>query len=91
MAVLIHSHALKHGLEEKQILAAYASAVDTGVIRSRDKDSDPQRYATIGFDREGRFIELVFVKQAHNQVLIFHANYLTAGFRKEHRNGIRSI
>lgn len=89
MKITIHDHAFKHGLTAEQIISAYETGSDTGIIRSRDKDSEPPRIATIGFDCEGRMIEIVFVKTDAERVLIFHANYLTKGFRKEYSDGIR--
>ncbi|MDP9800365.1 hypothetical protein J2S49_000441 [Arcanobacterium wilhelmae] len=88
MRVLIHPHAFKHGLSPDQILAAFTTGIDTGIVRSRDRNTDPPRFASIGFDNEGRAIEFVCAKLVDETVLIFHANYLTAGFRKEYRNGI---
>lgn len=82
MVVEIHSHAYKHGLSEKQILSAYASGELTARVRSRDSHVEPTRWALIGFDDAGRAVELLFIKTASG-VLIFHANWLTNGFRKE--------
>ncbi|TBW20990.1 toxin-antitoxin system toxin subunit [Arcanobacterium bovis] len=42
----------------------------------------------IGFDNVGRAIELVFI-HTDTGILIFHANYLTTGFRKEYNDGLR--
>ncbi|KAA8826602.1 toxin-antitoxin system toxin subunit [Bifidobacterium myosotis] len=52
-------------------------------MRTRDHDADPPRWAVIGFDRERRPIELVYVKTADPEPLIIHANYLTKGFFTE--------
>ncbi|PJM75958.1 toxin-antitoxin system toxin subunit [Bifidobacterium simiarum] len=54
-------------------------------MRYRDRDTEPPRWATIGFDAEGRGIELVFVRLDDYTPLIIHANYLTKGFRDEVR------
>ena len=84
--VRVHRHALKHGLSEKQICSAFAQPVPgfDSVIRYRDIDTEPQRYAQIGFDPfTGMEIELVFVYLAGGGVMIIHANKATKGFKKE--------
>ena len=85
MRIIIHPHARKHGLTENQILEAFETGSSGAVVRYRDRDSEPPRWATIGFDREGRRIELVFVKLDDGTPLIIHANNLTKGFLGEVR------
>ena len=83
--IIIHPNALKHGLAENQILEAFETGSGGAVIRYRDRDSEPLRWATIGFDRAGRCIELVFVRLDDGTPLIFHANDMTKGFLNEVR------
>ncbi len=85
MRIIVHPHALRHGLTEKQICQAYETGMLGSVIRDRDADTEPQRWATIGFDEEGRGIELVFVMTNTGDALVIHANYLTKGFISEIR------
>lgn len=54
-------------------------------IRERDVDREPSRWGCICFDPSGRALELVAVELADDEVMIIHANYLTAGFEKEMR------
>lgn len=82
MTIRIHANAYKHGLTTDQIIAAFHFGSATARVRSRDRESDPPRWATIGIDREGREIELVFV-MTETGALIFHANRCTNGFRRE--------
>ena len=80
----IHPHALQaHRLTREQIETAFATRIGPARIRTRDHDADPPRWAVIGFDRERRPIELVYVKTADPEPLIIHANYLTKGFFTE--------
>lgn len=83
--IVIHPHALVHGLSAEQIRSAYETGSGGAVIRYRDREAEPPRWATIGFDAEGRSIELVFVRLDDFTPLVIHANYLTKGFRDEVR------
>jgi len=83
MRIVIHGHARDHGLHDEQIVSAYVTGCSSAVVRHRDKDSEPVRWATIGFDAETRQIELVFVVLTAGTVLIFHANYATTAFKNE--------
>lgn len=78
----IHPNAFKHGLSRVQIECAFVSGEDTRFIRRRDANVHPPRWAMIGFDEAGRAIELV-VAELGDDVLVFHANYLTKGFLSE--------
>lgn len=82
MKIAIHPNALKHGLTREQILSAYATGHDTAKLRNKDRGKQPPRWATIGFDNEGRPIEIIFASSLE-QHLIFHANYLTTTFKNE--------
>ena len=57
-------------------------ACQTIRVRERDRDTEPQRYALIGWSDTGLPLELCLVRTDFG-VLIFHANYLTESFRKE--------
>jgi len=85
MRIIIHGHARGHGLTDELIVSAYVTGHRSAVVRHRDKNAEPKRWATIGFDAEAREIELVFVALAAQAVLIFHANYATTTFKKEIR------
>lgn len=88
MQILIHPHAFKHGLTAEQILHAYRTPARGATRRWRDRDAEPPRWALIGFDTEARLVELVFTTTIDDEVLIFHANWLTEGFRKEIERGL---
>lgn len=83
--ILIHPHARIHGLSVDQIRTAFETGSDGAVIRYRDRDREPPRWATIGLDAEGRGIGLVFVRLDDHTPLIIHSNNLTKGFRDEIR------
>ena len=87
MRILIHPHAHKHGITDDQIRVAYETGGSSAAIRSQDRDSDPPRWASIGFDADGRQIELVFVRLDATTILVFHANYATKTFRDQIRRG----
>lgn len=83
MLIHIHPHAHKHGLSDEQIISAYESGTPSIRVRERDKNTEPQRYALIGWSHHtGLPIELCFIRTGDG-VFIFHANYLTESFRKE--------
>lgn len=80
----IHPHALRaHHLAREQIESAFATRIGPARIRWRDHSADPPRWAVIGFDKQRRAIELVYVETADPQPLVIHANYLTKGFFRE--------
>jgi hypothetical protein len=85
MRIIVHGHARDHGLRDEQIVSAYETGQNGAVIRDRDQESDPQRWATIGFDQDAHEIELVFVRLSGQAVLVFHANYATSTFKNEIR------
>ena len=89
MRILVHPHALTHGLSERQLRDAYQSGLSGAVIRDRDRPSEPQRWATIGFDAQAHEIELVFVRLEDGTPLIIHASRATARFKTEIRKGQR--
>ncbi|NMM93651.1 hypothetical protein [Bifidobacterium oedipodis] len=85
--ITIHPHAYKHGLTAEQIHSAYETGWRGAVIRWTDRDSDPPRKATIGFDAQLRCIELLYVELQDGRILVFHADYATKAFRKQIRKG----
>lgn len=87
MRVVVHGHALTHGLSDEQIISACNTGYRGAVIRRRDRDTEPQRWACIGFDAEGRAIQIVFVWLDDQSALVFHASYLTKHFVTELREG----
>jgi hypothetical protein len=70
-------------LSDGQIVSAYETGSGGAVVRRRDVDAEPPRWATVGFDQAGREVELVFVKLMESAVLVFHANWATKEFKKE--------
>ena len=67
--VLVLEHALKHGLDEKQILHAWRNAFASATIVRDDGMTD---LVTIGFDQNGRPIEMTARKKPYG-LLIYHA------------------
>lgn len=90
MRVVVHGHAVTHGLTDKQIVSAYLSGYRGAVIRRIDRSTEPQRWSCAGFDDEGRAIQIVFVWLHDRAALVFHASYLTKQFRKELREARRT-
>lgn len=88
MRIIIHGHALIHGINEDQIRVAFTQGAIEKRIRRRDAKADPPRWGVIGFDNQARPLELVAVELLSGDVLIIHANYLTAGFAAEMRNAL---
>ena len=89
MRIIIHPHARIHGLTDAQIVAAYETGHPGAVIRRRDEGKDPPRWAMIGFDQQGRQIELIAVAAMGGGVIIIHANLPAKGFRDETRRNQR--
>lgn len=85
--LVIHPHARKHGLTDEQICHAYATGRHKAIVRWTDRNSDPLRWATIGFDAQLRQIELLYAHLRNGQTLVFHANYATKTFRRQLRRG----
>lgn len=83
MRIRIHSHAFDHGLTQEQIVSAYNSGAHASVVRDRDRHSEPTRRALVGFDNELRQIQILFVRDGADSVLIFHAQYATKRFLSE--------
>ncbi len=70
----IHPNALKH-LTEEQVRYAWNSVVKT---IQRENDCDPPQYMSIGFLKNGKSVELIYVEyfnesQQKAKWLIFHA------------------
>jgi uncharacterized DUF497 family protein len=85
MTILVHPHALRHGLNVEQITSAFETRSGSARVRQRDTDREPPRWAAVGFDQQARPIEIVYVETASGDPLVFHANYLTQGFLTEWR------
>jgi hypothetical protein len=83
--IAIHPPAFEHGLTEDQILTAYETGAETARIRRRDRGVDPPRWGVIGFDNQARALQLVIAQLLGGDLLVIHANYLTAGFEQEMR------
>ena len=84
--IVVRSSALKHGLSEEDVLEAFLNPVIGAVIRKRDIGTEPQRFAMIGMCVQGglaREIEIAYVRDWENRLIIFHANYLTKGFKND--------
>ena len=69
--VVVLESALKHGLTEEQILQAWDHAIERTVYFQRDDGS--LDYKAIGFDANGKAIELG-VRVKGTRIAIFHAN-----------------
>ena len=68
--VFIHPHATKLGLTEKQILHAWTNAIE---VARRDGNDGVIDYVAIGFDQDGRPIEMT-ANWKPAGFLIYHAN-----------------
>jgi len=69
-SIFIHPHATRHGLPEEQILHAWKNAIE---VARHDRDDGIIDYIAIGFDQNGRSIEMTARKKSFG-VLIYHAN-----------------
>jgi uncharacterized DUF497 family protein len=67
--LVVHPHALAHGIEAEDIQAAFASGFDAAV----PEDAEPRRWLMIGFYTAGRLVELVVVEMAGESYLAIHA------------------
>lgn len=85
MRIGIHRRALKHQLTNEQIVSAVETGLDFARIREREAGTEPQRWGVIGFDPDGRRLEIVLIR-IPGGVLVIHANRLTKGFEQEMRN-----
>ena len=85
VTIVVHPHALVHGLTAEQIVSAFETQTGSARIRRRDARREPARWAAVGFDSRTRAIEIVFTQDIHGNALVFHANYLTRGFLEEWR------
>ena len=65
--LVIHPHALKHGLSEDDIGYAWSN-----FVRKRPRDDD--YWVAIGFDAGGREVEMVAAACADGSLLVIHAN-----------------
>lgn len=67
-SVSIHSHALKHGVREQDILWAWSNFVRKQHRQAPNND----QILAIGFDRTGRLVQMVGIVKPFG-VLIYHA------------------
>ena len=77
--VVVLSCALKHGLSEKGIRAAWQSAC---AVRIRNFDI-PSIYAAAGPDTKGNLIELLLAEQEDGTFIAYHAMKLTTKMARE--------
>lgn len=66
--LIIHPHALKHGLSVRQIVEAWQDPL------GERRPGDDTYWVAIGFDLKGNGIELIAAQAADGSYLIFHAN-----------------
>ncbi len=71
MHLAIHDHATKHGLTDEQIEHAWRNAVDYIIVEGPDSIVDLK---VIGFDTQGRGIEITAAIKGNECALIYHAN-----------------
>lgn len=67
-SVFIHSHALKHGVCEQDILWAWSNFIR----KQHRKAPNNDQILAIGFDRTGRLVQMVGIVKPFG-VLIYHA------------------
>lgn len=68
--VLVHPHALKHGLSEEDVVTAWRNPLR---CRMRLCDEEPQRWIAIGALADGRMAELVAIETGEGGWLVYHA------------------
>jgi hypothetical protein len=68
--IFVHSHATRHGLTTDQIRHAWENAIE---VARRENEDDTVDYVAIGFDQDGRPIEMTAARNAAG-FLIYHAN-----------------
>ena len=68
--IVVSSHALKHGISEEQIIHAWRYAV---VCARRECANGSVDYVAIGFDQNGRPIEMTGREKTFG-ILIYHSN-----------------
>lgn len=76
--LIIHPHALKHGLSVRQIVEAWQDPL------GERRPGDDTYWVAIGFDLKGNGIELIAAQAADGSYLIFHANSpISASIQRE--------
>jgi hypothetical protein len=68
--IIVLSHALKHGLSEKEVAYAWQSPI---LCRKRQSKDEPPRWIAIGTLPDGRMAELVAVEDITGTWHVFHA------------------
>ena len=80
--IVVHEHALKHGLTAEEVVHAWRNAFAVGV---RYHDDGTQDTLAVGSSRGGKIIETVAC-ETNDLVVIFHANSPVARRMKIERN-----
>lgn len=70
MNIIVHRHALKHGLSEAEIIYAWSSANE---ILPRLDSGLPVQYVALGFSPAGLPVQMVGVRDDNGGWLVFHA------------------
>ena len=68
--ILVHEHALKHGLTEDEVIHALRNAFAMGM---RCNDDGSQDTLAVGSSQGGKIVEVV-ANETDDLVVIFHAN-----------------
>ncbi|MDR1184036.1 MAG: hypothetical protein LBK67_04495 [Coriobacteriales bacterium] len=68
--IFVHSHARKHGITKDQIIHAWTNAIEVARREGKDGSID---YVAIGFDQNGKAIEMTAARNAVG-FLVYHAN-----------------
>ncbi len=66
----IHRSARKHGIADLDIIHAYENA---NVQLDLDLDDHPPRFALVGPDTSGNFIELIAIQADDDRTIVIHA------------------
>ena len=68
LEVIVHPHALKHGLSEEDILFAWGQ-----FLRQRHRDEPrSEQIVAVGVDRQGRFIQMIGGVKPFG-IMVYHA------------------
>ena len=73
----IHRSAYKHGVDGPAILHALDNAI---TVIDLDPDADPPKVLTIGPDRAGNLLEIIWLELADDVNLVIHAMPLRPTF-----------
>lgn len=67
--LVIHPHALVHGVDAADIQAVFADGLEGALA----EDEDPPRWLLVGFDTKARLLELVVIELPGGDWLAIHA------------------